>query len=89
MNNEIKIKEIVVLARVIYPGESVLEACKKLVALGVLPPEAPEKVKTAIKGGLIDWWGNGIPHQIGAAMKKDEISEKLKVVEVGRITRYL
>jgi Fe2+ transport system protein FeoA len=77
MNNEIKIKEIVVLARVIYPGESVLEACKKLVALGVLPPEAIQLVESAVKSNLIDWWGNNIPNQFGAASLKPPIDVKL------------
>jgi len=79
MNREIKeiVVLSVVLSRVIYPGENVLEGCKKLVALGVLPPEAIGETEAAIKGGLIDWWGNGIPHASGAARLRPPADIKL------------
>ena len=73
-----ELKEIIIMARVVFPGQPLLEGCRNLIALGVLPPEAVQEVEAAIKGGLIDWWGNGIPHQInGAARLRPPLDVKL------------
>ena len=73
-----EVKEIIILARVIYPDKPLVEATQKMIALGVLPPEAIGEIEAAIKNGLVDWWGNGIPHQIsGAARLRPPLDVKL------------
>jgi hypothetical protein len=84
-----ELREIIILVRTIYPGEGLIVGAQKLIALGVLPPDAVQKVEAAIKSGLTDWWGSNVPYQPGAAMKKDEIKMKLKGTGANRITRYL
>jgi len=79
-----EVKEIITLVRVIYPDKPLVEATQKMIALGVLPPEAKTLIEAAIKSGLTDWWGSNFPHQFGRAALRSPLDAKLS-----KSTRYL